>query len=385
MLSGKGMYIWMINQCEQGDIQAIVQKAVDSNLSHVLIKIADNAFPCNQGYDMPLVQALQAAHIQVWGWHYVYGDRPTEEADIAIQRVQALGLDGYVIDAEKEYKHKRQSAITFTQRLRQGLPDTPIALSSFRFPNFHRELPWNEFLAVCDIHMPQVYWVASHDAAAQLRESKRQCDALPNARPYVPTGAIYGAGGWAPTSQDVLDFLEESKKLGLSAANLYSWDYARAHLPHLWQAVSDYAWPTEQTPTPDTPAPAEGDITTQWLEALSARDITRLLRLYDKMAVLQAGIRSYRRQIGLQAWYKRLLKEIPAHAKVQKISAGHSAENIFQIAWKAVTDEAIVIAAAHETFVLNPQGGILLHYTFYEKANGTSPMLPAQNKYPTPM
>ncbi len=109
-LQGKGFYIWQIKRCEGGSAAAIANAAVQAGLSHVLIKIADGTNSYNidstSGADLvPAVkQALKARNIQVWGWHYVYGYDPTGEANIAIQRIQQLGLDGYAIDAEAQYK-----------------------------------------------------------------------------------------------------------------------------------------------------------------------------------------------------------------------------------------------------------------------------------------
>ena len=109
-LSGKGFFIWQIPNCEGGDAQKIAAEAKTAGLSHVLIKIADGIYTYNydwaQHVDLafPVAQALRAEGIQVWGWHYVYGNSPTAEADIAIKRIKELSLDGYVIDAETQYK-----------------------------------------------------------------------------------------------------------------------------------------------------------------------------------------------------------------------------------------------------------------------------------------
>lgn len=76
----------------------------------MLVKIADgsNSYNINSATGVDLIptvaKAMRARSIQVWGWHYVYGYDPIGEANIAIQRIQKLGLDGYVIDAEAEYK-----------------------------------------------------------------------------------------------------------------------------------------------------------------------------------------------------------------------------------------------------------------------------------------
>ncbi len=266
-LKGKGFFTFLLPECEDGSPAAIVSEARAAGLTHVFVKIADGTVPFgfagSTDFVAPVVEALHQAGIAVWGWHYVYGDDPLGEAGIAVQRVTALGLDGYVIDAEAEYKQpgKTGAARDFMSKLRRGLPRLPVALSSFRFPNYHPELPWSTFLEKCDYIMPQVYWEQSHNAGSQLRDSKQQCDALPNARAYVPTGAAYSTSGWTPTADDINDFLETAKSLGLEAVNFFSWDYCRQQLPDLWTAISVFgrSHAFQPTPVPDPPQPAASD------------------------------------------------------------------------------------------------------------------------------
>src|SRR3990172_691962 len=174
-LTGKGFYTWQLENCESANAEAIVAKAQAANLSHVLVKIADTTFAFgfdrnNNDITTPVVNALRNRGIQVWGWHYVKGNDPGGEARIAVQRCQQLRLDGYVIDAEAEYKQsgKASAARTFMNELRAGLPNFPVALSSYRFPSYHKELPWREFLEKCDLNMPQVYWEQAHNPDVQL-------------------------------------------------------------------------------------------------------------------------------------------------------------------------------------------------------------------------
>jgi hypothetical protein len=102
-LTGKGYYIWKVKNCENGDPDRIAALARDSNLTHVLVKIADGAFAYNidleNGYDYarPAIKKLQAQNVQVWGWQYVYGDYPDQEAEIAVKRALDLGVDGFVV------------------------------------------------------------------------------------------------------------------------------------------------------------------------------------------------------------------------------------------------------------------------------------------------
>ncbi len=257
-LQGKGFYTNLLSECEAGDPLEITRAALDAGLSHVLVKIADGTQPfgldeTGQDLSLPLIQALHAAGIAVWGWHAVYGDDPTGEAALAIIRVQGLALDGYVLSAGAAYEQleKAQAARAFMTALRADW-DVPIALSSYRFPNFHPELPWAAFLEKCDAVMPQVYWEAAHNAGLQLRESIRQYKALPHARLCIPTGAAYGRpGGWAPTFEDLADFINTAKELGVEGLNFYSWDTCRSDLSPLWDLIANFAWPAQ----PQTNAP----------------------------------------------------------------------------------------------------------------------------------
>jgi hypothetical protein len=207
-LEGKGFWIYNIRNCENGDNNAIAALAQEAQLTHVVIKIADNIFPSNvdsNGNDLvpALVQTLRAQGIQVWGYHYVYGGvyfecikrdaegrcieermhtdgyPPEKEAEAGGKRALALGLDGYIIDAEKEYKvHEQHARATrFMSKLTDEViaGKIPIALSSYRYPESdHPEFPWGEFLEKCDYNMPQVYWVEATNAGDQLQRSIRE-------------------------------------------------------------------------------------------------------------------------------------------------------------------------------------------------------------------
>jgi hypothetical protein len=309
MLTGKGWFIWQIPRCAGGEPAAIAARAAEAGCTHVLIKIAErtHAFGFDRlGRDLapPVVAALRARGVAVWGWHYVYGDNPVGEASAAVQRVKQLGLDGYVIDAEQEYKHpgKAVSARMFMNTLRQGLPQTPLALSSYRFPSYHQQLPWAVFLEQCDYAMPQVYWEGAHNPAQQL---ERCAGEFANARlvgtprPLIPTGAAYGTGQWRATAADVRQFLQKAIALKLPAANLYSWDFAdQPGQADLWEAAASVDWPA---PKPEL------DVLGRWAAALNAGDVEAVLALYAADA---AHVTPTRTRVGLAAlrdWYTDLL------------------------------------------------------------------------------
>src|SRR5689334_15242308 len=81
MIQGKGMFIWLIQQSDGGNAQAIVQSATAAGLSHVEIKVADgsNSFPSLTEADnmtVAAIDALKSAGLSVWGWQFIYGRDP---------------------------------------------------------------------------------------------------------------------------------------------------------------------------------------------------------------------------------------------------------------------------------------------------------------------
>jgi hypothetical protein len=253
MLNGKGMYIWQVARTEGGDPATIADLALAARFTHVIIKIADGTSSYNlssTGADLvaPLANALKARGIEPWGWHYVYGDNPSGEASKAAQRIRETGVVGYVIDAESEYKQpgKAQAATTFMNALRNALPFFPVGLSSYRYPSLHPELPWQEFLSRCDYALPQVYWVQAHDPANQLTRCLNEYRAM-TTLPIIPTGAAFSEGNWAPTTTDIVQFLDAARVNNLTGANFWEW-YPARQLPGIWNTIAGYDWPVASPP-----------------------------------------------------------------------------------------------------------------------------------------
>lgn len=261
-LRGKGQYIWQVPEAERGNPQAIAQAAQEARLSHVLIKVAEGVWRYNvtqQGIDLvqPVIEALHAVGIEVWGWQYVYGNNPNGEAAVAIRRCRELDLDGYVINAEAEYKQpgKAPAAELYTRQVREGIPShIPLALSSYRWPYFHLELPWREFLARCDLNMPQVYWIHGTNPPGQLQRTLVEFERLSRERgvrhaPIFPTGAAFREHGWQPTPAEVLAFMQAAEEFGLEGFNFWRWGHARHY--GYWEMIAAYHWPgSEPEPAP---------------------------------------------------------------------------------------------------------------------------------------
>lgn len=359
-LQGKGFFIWQIPRCEKGDPIAIADLAEEAQLTHVLVKIADTMYSYNiyNGVDLvpPLVQTLKDRKIKVLGWHYVKGDNPVGEANKAIERVRRFDLDGYVINAEAEYKQpgKAAAAANFMGRLRAALPGTMIALSSYRYPSYHPQLPWREFLEGCNFNMPQVYWIHARNAGEQLSRSAREFEAMTPSRPIIPTGAAFKEYGWLPKASEVQDFLQTSRRLNLDAVNFYSWDSARTYLPEIWQTIRDYSWSLE--------APG-ADLTNRFIQALNQRDLDLLITFYLPNAVHITSGRTIQGQAAIRSWYQSILTQIlPGAAFTLGNYTGSG--NSRHFTWTA-TSNLGKVHNGKDTFGLI-DGKITYHYSFFK-------------------
>lgn len=360
-LEGKGWYIWQISRCEGGNATAIANQAVASGLTHVLIKVADGTSPYNldpvSGTDLvpPVIQALRARKIECWGWQYVYGYDPTGEGAIAVQRTQQLGLDGFVIDAEDQYKlpGREAAARTYMNTLRASLPTLPIALSSYRYPTYHPQLPWVAFLEKCDYNMPQVYWVNAHNPGEQLIRSVREFQAISPFRPIIPTGSAYVQGNWQATPEDITEFLESAQILNLSAANFWEWGHTKLYVPALWETVKNYPWGG---------FPPGGDVVGHYFEALNAHNAGLAASLYADNAVHVNADRTVQGKTAIRGWYQDLFDRLLPDATFT-LTADNGDQSARNFQWAAASSAGTVADGSDNIGLIN--GVIVYHYTFF--------------------
>ncbi len=255
MLKGKGYYIWNIWNTEGGNIQKIVSLAQEAGLSHALVKIADgistfNISSSGVDYARVLTAALQSVGIEVWGWQYIYGNSPSLEASVAVRRIQQTGVSGFVVNAEKEMKGKASAAVSYMNTLRANT-QVPLGLSSYRWPSYHPDFPFVEFLSRVDVNLPQVYWLLAHNPTYQLT---RTLEEFSNAKfpqvPIIPTGAAFVEYGWSPSSEEVVAFLVKAQS-SCEGANFWVWENTRKNLPNIWEVIKSHDWANPPIPDPE--------------------------------------------------------------------------------------------------------------------------------------
>jgi hypothetical protein len=233
------------------------------------------------------------------------------------------------------------------------LPDIPIALSSYRYPSFHPQVPWKDFLEKCDFNMPQVYWMQNHNPADQLMRSVREFQALVPFRPIIPTGAAFREDGWSPTVDDVVEFMDTARSLNLAGVNFWEWANCRLYLPKVWSDIQDYAWQRNEPVT---------DITQKYIDALNSRDPARVLALYTPSAVHVTAARTVQGAASLATWYQSLFKQVLPGGSY-KLTGYSGSGSSRHLTWTATSPKGCV-QNGNDTFGL-VEGKISYHYSFF--------------------
>lgn len=216
---GRGMFIWKIYKLFGGDYAKMLKYAQYMNLDWVAIKILDGSWRYNRilkptgwkNYAKEFTQIFHDAGIDVHGWQYVYLYNGRREGKALREVSKEMGLKGVIMDVEGHVKHAKnqmQHVINYCQEIAK-ITDMPVGFSSYRYPSYHREIPYHPFLDVSTYITPQVYWMKAHNPVAQLLRSKREYADLEYGHlPFVPTGSAYSEWGWTPRDQELVDFNE---------------------------------------------------------------------------------------------------------------------------------------------------------------------------------
>ena len=145
--------------------------------------------------------------------------------------------------------------------------DYPLGLASYRYPNYHPELPWKVFLGgedKVDFNAPQVYWLMQQNSMEQIDLTIQRTKAYEEmiGVKHVPIHPILCAFSdnpqeWKPKETSMIDAFEHARELGLPSVSWYEWK--ASHEINRWDVIRDYTdWEEALEPEPDdTPYSAE--------------------------------------------------------------------------------------------------------------------------------
>jgi hypothetical protein len=228
---GRGMWIWLLSSTDRGNLASIIAQARRYGVRTLMIKSSDGSSAWSQ-FNRPLVSTLHANGLHVCAWQYVYGNRPTIEAQLGAAAVKD-GADCLLIDAESQYEGKYVQAQTYIHKLRSLVGQTyPIALAGFPYIDFHPAFPYSVFLGPggAQYNAPQMYWKDIGTSVDTVFSHTYAYNRVYN-RPIFPLGQVYNS----PPARQIRRFRLVSRAYG--APGLSWWDWQEAPLG-AWRAIS---------------------------------------------------------------------------------------------------------------------------------------------------
>ncbi len=227
----RGMWIWILRDSNGGNLSSIIAKAHSRGIQTLYIKSSDGTSWFSQ-FNHNVVSTLEANGINVCAWQFVYGNRPSQEAQIGADAVND-GANCLVIDAEGQYEGKYSQAQTYMTQLRALIGTSfPVGLAGLPYIDYHPSFPFSIFLGPngAQYNLPQMYWRDIGTSVNQVYAHTYFYNRL-YIRPIDPLGQVWQN---PPTSQ-ILRFRQLMQVYGASGISWWDWQEAPARS---WSAIS---------------------------------------------------------------------------------------------------------------------------------------------------
>ncbi len=247
---GLGMWTWMPERTEGGDVERIVARAASSGLTHLFVRTGDSTRGLtNLGFLDVLLPAAHRLGLKVYGWDFphladVASDVARASAALGHRTPGGHRLDGFSADIETPAEGTRLSVAAvraYGSSLRAALGDdaTLIATVPNPTPHFQAVFPYADLVGPFDAVAPMVYW---HDRDPAADMARAAALLAPLGKPLLPVGQAFdgrpegGPPGPPPPSQ-IVAFLDAARAAGAPAASFWSWQHASAEI---WATLASH-------------------------------------------------------------------------------------------------------------------------------------------------
>lgn len=226
-ITGRGMFIWNLGKTENGNIQAILDKCKECDISWVAVKAGDHGKAWSQFSD-GLVYSFHLHNIPVLGWSYDVPEKVKEQVQV-VKRVYELGGDGFLIDAEEPWDSgKDEFAKQYMDGIHSAFDTSSFLLGDCPWDvvSYHSDFPFTKFGEQLDFRAPQCYAVAHKLSVEKSFERyveswKRYEAAKPQAkRPHLPAIGLWGN----TTAADAAKYEELATKHGMKGVLGWVWE-----------------------------------------------------------------------------------------------------------------------------------------------------------------
>ena len=261
--SGKGMWIYLPDKTEGGNVPAIIAKAKDTGLTHLWVRMGSAWDGFNVAPFMDrILPAAHEAGIKVIGWDFPKLDPLGPDIERARTMINYRTPGGHKIDAfspdiESPAEGTRltpENAKRYGAALREVAgPDYTLIVTVPRPAKERPTHPYNEIVAGYDAIAPMIYWLDRQPdtdvAGAMQFLSKYNVPIYPVGQAY--DGAPEGGRKGVPPPEELFRFMRFAEKHGAAGVSFWSWQAANQPA---WNAVRDaveFRSPTAgRAPTP---------------------------------------------------------------------------------------------------------------------------------------
>lgn len=271
--SGKGMWIYLPDKTEGGNVGAIIEKARATGLTHLWVRMGSAWDGFNVAPFMDRVlPAAHAAGIKIIGWDFPKLDPMGPDIDRARAMINYTTPSGHRIDAfspdiESPAEGTRltpENAKRYGAALREVAgPDYTLIVTVPRPAKERPTHPYNEIVAGYDAIAPMIYWLDRQpdtDVSGALQFlSKYNVPIYPVGQAY--DGSPEGGRKGVPPPDELWRFMRFAEKHGAAGVSFWS-----------WQAADQRAWNAVREAVefrPPEPAPAKPAVPTVPAEAFS--------------------------------------------------------------------------------------------------------------------
>lgn len=158
-----GVWIWQLAKIRTDYLDRLVARRV----KRIYIKVFDGKF---QGQLKPtfwdwqcskeIVQKFKSRGIEFYGYGFHYGTPDVDEQVAKVKLALAAGIDGYILDVEKDVEDTRThpNVEKLLLSLRPLVKSGTLGYTSFGHPGLHPNVPWKMLDRYCDLALPQIYF-----------------------------------------------------------------------------------------------------------------------------------------------------------------------------------------------------------------------------------
>lgn len=253
---GKGMWLYLPERVEGGDIDALVAKATAVGLTHIYVRTGSSrtGFYAAAYLDQLLGKA-HAAGIRVFGWDFPYLEDIGADVNRAIAAMSYITPDGHRIDGfapdietpSEGTNLNAETAGSYSQQLRSAVGAGYPLIAVVPRPSSYMQVvfPYQAIVPHYDAVAPMVYWLNRQPdtdagpAVAYFRDNF--------GKPVIPVGQAYDGGPEGgrpgpPPPDEINRFLVASEQAGAVGASFWSWQHADQLIWDTIQAAPEFRW-----------------------------------------------------------------------------------------------------------------------------------------------